>query len=163
MGRPSRAEGTYRAERPDQRPDEPKDRETREARRYRLILADDHPDVRQEIRQLLDSEFDVLRAVGDGAALVAAALELRPDVVISDIQMPQLDGIEAGSDVLGRGLCQAIVVLSMYPDRHLVQTAMEAGILAYVLKLDAGEELIPAVHAVLRGERYLSSGVRARK
>jgi DNA-binding NarL/FixJ family response regulator len=115
--------------------------------------------MRQEIRELLDPEFDVLRAVGDGAALVAAALELRPDVVISDVQMPELDGIEAGSQVLGRGLCAAIVILSMYSDRHLVQTALQAGIRGYVLKLDASEELIPAVYAVLRGERYLSAGV----
>jgi len=131
-------------------------------RRYRLVLADDHPEVRQEIRQLLDSEFEVLRAVGDGAALVAAVVELRPDAVISDIQMPELDGIEAGCAVLERGLCEAIVLLSMYPDRHLVQTALAAGIRAYVLKLDAGEELIPAVYAALRGERYLSSGVRGK-
>ena len=93
---------------------------------------------------------------------MAAAVELRPDAIISDIQMAELDGIEAGSEVLGRGLCEAIVLLSMYPDRHLVQTALEAGIRAYVLKMDAGEELIPAVYAALRGERYLSSGVRNR-
>jgi len=151
MGKPSRAEVRCGP-----------DREDRQARRYRLVLADDHPGVRQEIRRLLDSEFDVLRAVGDGAALVAAAVELRPDAIISDIQMAELDGIEAGSEVLGRGLCEAIVLLSMYPDRHLVQTALEAGIRAYVLKMDAGEELIPAVYAALRGERYLSSGVRNR-
>jgi DNA-binding NarL/FixJ family response regulator len=146
MVRPSRAEGT-----------------DREDRRYRLVLADDHPGVRQEIRQLLDSEFDVLRAVGDGAELVAAAVELQPDAVVSDIRMPKLDGIEAGCEVLRRGLCEAIVILSMYPDRHLVQTALAAGVRAYVLKLDADEELIPAVYAALRGECYLSSGVRGKK
>jgi DNA-binding NarL/FixJ family response regulator len=143
MVRPSGAEVTHRGN-----------------RRYRLVLADDHPDMRQEIRELLDAEFEVLRAVGNGVALVAATRELHPDAVISDIQMPELDGIEAGTEVLGRGLCGAIVVLSMYPDRHLVQTAMKAGILAYVLKLDAFDELIPAVYAALRGERYLSAGVR---
>jgi DNA-binding NarL/FixJ family response regulator len=131
-------------------------------RRYRLVLADDHPGVRQEIRQLLEPEFDVLRAVGNGAALLAAAVELHPDAVISDIQMPELGGIEAGGELLGRGLCEAVVVLSMYPDRHLVQTAMKAGIRAYVLKLDASDELIPAIYAALRGDRYLSSGVRER-
>jgi DNA-binding NarL/FixJ family response regulator len=129
-------------------------------RRYRLVLADDHPDVRQEIRELLDPEFEVLRAVGDGAALVAATAELRPDAVISDIQMPELDGIEAGSRVLGQGSCKTVVMLSMYSDRHLVRTALGVGILAYVLKLDACDELIPAIYAALRGERYLSAGVR---
>jgi len=96
------------------------------------------------------------------AALLAAAVELHPDAVISDIQMPELGGIEAGGELLGRGLCEAVVVLSMYPDRHLVQTAMKAGIRAYVLKLDASDELIPAIYAALRGDRYLSSGVRER-
>ncbi|HUB77337.1 MAG TPA: response regulator transcription factor [Bryobacteraceae bacterium] len=132
-------------------------------RRYRLVIADDHPEMRREVGELLNREFDVARAVGDGAALIAAAMELKPDAVISDIQMPGLDGIEAGSRVLGRGWCEAIVVLSMYPDRHLVETAMQAGILGYVLKLDASEELIPAVFAALRGEHYLSTGVRRHK
>jgi DNA-binding NarL/FixJ family response regulator len=133
------------------------------SRRLRLVIADDHPEVRQEIRELLNREFDVLRAVADGAALLAAATELKPDAVVSDIQMPELDGIEAGCRMLQRGLCNAIVVLSVYPDRYLVETAMRAGILGYVLKLDAFEELIPAIHTALRGERYLSAGVRGGK
>ncbi len=131
-------------------------------RRYRLLVAEDHPAMRQEIHELLDPEFEVLRTVGDGAALVSAAVELRPDVVISDVQMPELGGIEASCQVLERGLCAAIVILTMYPDRHLVQTAMQAGIRGYVLKLDASDELIPAVYAALRGECYLSVGVRGR-
>lgn len=143
MLEPGRAEGSHR-----------------EGRRYRLVLADDHPDVRREISRLLDPEFEVLRAVSDGAALVSAVVELRPDAVISDIEMPKPGGIEAASEILERGLCEAIVVLSMYFDAELVQAAVEAGIRGYVLKLDAGDELIPAVYAVLSGERYLSSGVR---
>jgi DNA-binding NarL/FixJ family response regulator len=131
-------------------------------RRYRLVIADDHPEMRREVGELLNREFEVVRAVGDGAALIEAAREVRPDAVISDIQMPGLDGIEASCRVLGRGLCEAIVVLSMYPDRYLVETVLQAGILGYVLKLDASEELIPAVYAALRGERYLSAGVRDR-
>jgi DNA-binding NarL/FixJ family response regulator len=133
---------------------------SRENRRFRLVVADDHPDMRQEIQELLDPEFEVLCAVGDGASLLRATIEFHPDAVISDIQMPEMDGIEASTQMLGRGLCGAIVVLSMYTDRYLVQSAMKAGILAYVLKLDASDELIPAIYAALRGERYLSAGVR---
>ena len=130
--------------------------------RYRLVLADDHPDVRQEIRQLLDPEFEVLRDVGDGAALVEAAAEFAPAVVISDLQMPRMDGIAAAQEILRRGICEAVIVLSMYPDPQLVEKALAVGIRGYVLKVDAGEELIPAIYAGLRGERYLSRGIRQR-
>ena len=128
-------------------------------RRFRLVVADDHLDVREAVRQLLDPEFDVLRAVGEGSALVEATIELKPDAVVTDVQMPQMGGIEAGEHLLSRGLCEAVIVLSMYPDAHLAQAALQAGIRAYVLKVDASEELIPAIYAALRGERYLSQGV----
>ena len=125
-------------------------------RRFRLVLADDHPEVRAGIRQLLGLEFDVLAAVADGAALVEAVAELKPDAVISDIQMPHVGGLEASAQILQSGLCAAIVVLSVHPDLCLVTRALQSGILAYVLKVDATEELIPAVRAALRGVPYLS-------
>jgi DNA-binding NarL/FixJ family response regulator len=130
-------------------------------RRFRLVLADDHPDVREEIQQLLTPQFDILGAVGEGAALLTAVADLHPDAVVSDVQMPHMDGIEAGIQLVNTGLCRAVVLLSMYPDAHMVETALQAGIGAYVLKMDAGEELVPAVYAVLRGERYLSQGIRS--
>ena len=120
-----------------------------------------YPDVREAVCQLLDSEFEVLRTVGEGAALVDAARELKPDAVVTDVQMPHMGGIEASEQLLSRGLCEAVVVLSMYPDAHLVKAALQAGIRAYVLKVDASEELIPAINAALRSERYLSQGVRS--
>jgi DNA-binding NarL/FixJ family response regulator len=129
-------------------------------RRFRLVLAEDHQDVREEVRQLLDSEFEVLRAVGEGAALMDAAAELRPDAIVTDVRMPRMGGIEAGELLLRRGVSEAVVVFSMYADAHLVKAALDAGIRAYILKVDAAEELIPAIYAALRGERYLSQGVR---
>jgi DNA-binding NarL/FixJ family response regulator len=129
-------------------------------KRFCLVLAEDHDDVREQICQLLEPEFEVLRAVGEGVALVEAAAELDADAVITDIQMPRMGGIEAGGQIVSRGFCAAVVVLSMYPDAHLVKAAFQAGIRAYVLKVDASEELIPAVYAAVRGERYLSRGVR---
>jgi len=128
--------------------------------RLRIVIADDHAEVRRQIGELLTAEFDVLRAVADGVELIDAATELKPDAIVSDIQMPELDGIQAGGRLLRQGLCAAVVVLSMYRDADLVETALQAGILGYVLKLDAFEELIPAVYAAMRGERYLSAGVR---
>ena len=128
--------------------------------RFRLVIADDHAEVREEIRRLLEPEFEVLRAVGEGVSLLEAVSDLKPDAVVSDIQMPRMDGIEAGRQLLDRGLCEAVVVLSMHSDQYLLRKAIRTGIRAYVLKLDAGDELIPAVYAALRGERYLSRGLR---
>ena len=129
--------------------------------RHRLLLADDHVDVVRELRGLLAPEFDIVLAVSDGDALVRRTAELHPDVVISDIGMPGKNGIDAGREILERDLCGAVVMLTMYDDSQLVREALAAGIRGYVLKVDAGEELISAVRSALRGETYLSSGIAA--
>jgi DNA-binding NarL/FixJ family response regulator len=130
-----------------------------EQRRPRLVLADDHPDILDEVRGLLASGFDVLCTVTESNALLQAVAELRPDAVISDIRMPGLGGIEAGRQIVRQGLSNAVIVLSMCNEPHLVGKALQAGIRGYVLKVDASEELIPAIHAVLGGGSYLSRGV----
>src|SRR5262245_55261262 len=114
--------------------------------RSRLVLADDRVDVLEEIQQLLTPEFEIVRTVNHGRALVEAAAELRPDAVVSDLRMSDISGIEAGASILRDGHCNAVIVLSMYNEPHLVRTAINAGIRGYVMKVDAGEELIPAVH-----------------
>ena len=123
----------------------------------RLLLADDHENLLQEIAALLDGEFEVVGVARDGTTLLNIAAHLHPDVVITDFAMPGLSGIHAGSMLLERGLCRAVVLLTMFPDRQLVAGAMQAGIQGFVLKIKAGEDLIPAVHSVLRGETYVSS------
>ena len=127
--------------------------------RPRIVLADDHPGLLVEIDRRLALEFNVLRSVTDGAALVEAAAELKPDAVVADISMPYLTGIEACSQILREGYAKNAVLLSMYDDPELVRSALDAGILGYVLKLDAGEELASAVRMVLIGRRYLSRRV----
>jgi len=109
--------------------------------------------------ELLAPEFEVLRSVREGAALIEAALELRPDVVVSDINMPGLNGIDAARQIRKRGACDRVILLTVYREPQLVRSALEAGIQGYVLKLDAGEELIAAVRSVLAGNTYLSRGV----
>jgi DNA-binding NarL/FixJ family response regulator len=133
-----------------------------ERSRFRLVLADDHPDLLDEMRYLLAPEFDVVGSAMEGVALIEAASELRPDAVISDVHMPRLNGIDAGRRILQAGLCPAVIVLSSYNEAQLVESAMQAGIRGYVLKVDAGEELIPALRMVLSGGAYLSQGVRRR-
>jgi DNA-binding NarL/FixJ family response regulator len=132
----------------------------RARRRFRVVLADDHLDLLEEIRYLLAPEFDVVSSVKEGSALIQAAFELRPDAIISDIHMPRLNGIDAGRRILQEGLCKAVILLTTYHEPQLVASAMQAGIRGYVLKVEASEELIPAVRAVVSGGAYLSRGVR---
>ena len=130
--------------------------------RLRLVLADDHHSVREELGALLDREFDRIRTVGDGRALLEACAQLHPDVVVTDIQMPLLGGIEAGRQILQEGYCGSVILLSLHLDETIVRAAMSGGIRGYILKLDAGEELLNAVRVVAAGGTYLSAGVRAR-
>jgi DNA-binding NarL/FixJ family response regulator len=123
------------------------------------VLADDHPDLLVEIGRRLAAEFDVLRSVGEGSALVRAASELKPDVVISDINMPHLSGIEACRRILRAGYSKNAILLTMYDEPELVRSALDAGIRGYVLKVDAGEELVSSVRLVLTGQTYLSRRV----
>ncbi len=131
-------------------------------RRLRVVLADDHGEVLEEIRLLLHAEFEIAGSVRDGRALVETAAGLKPDVVISDLEMPGMNGIEACRTIISRGICNAIVLLTMYNEPHLIQRALRAGIRGYVLKIDAGEELMAALVAVLNGNRYLSREALAR-
>ena len=128
--------------------------------RIRVVLADDHQELLEEIRRLLVAEFDVVCSVGEGLALVKAAFEWRPDVIVSDINMPHLSGTEAARQILQKGLSKAAIMLTMYNERDLVRSSLEAGILGYVLKVDAGEELIPAIRRVANGQTYLSRRVQ---
>jgi DNA-binding NarL/FixJ family response regulator len=121
------------------------------------LLADDHDDFLREVTVLLQGEFEVIGVARDGVALLNVAAELNPDVIVTDFKMPGLSGIDASIRLLERGLCKAVVLITMYADQQLVDGALEAGILGFVLKVKAGEDLIPAIHSALRGKTYVSS------
>jgi len=125
----------------------------------RVVLADDNADVIEEIRALLEPDFRLVSLATDGNALLQAVRATRPDLVVTDVQMPGRSGIDVGRQIVQLGLCNAVVALSLHGDPQLIQSALDAGIRGYVLKDDAGEELIPALRAVLSGGRYLSNGV----
>lgn len=133
--------------------------ETTGSGKPRLVLADDHPGVLEEIRLLLEGEFEIVGAASEGSALLSLADRLRPDAVVSDVHMPLVDGIEAGRRILRERLCPAVVILTAYNEPRLVDSALQCGIRGYVLKRDAGEELALAVHTVAAGGMYLSTGV----
>ena len=122
----------------------------------RLLLADDHAGTRNLLRLLLESEFNVIADVADGQALVTAAHRLSPDVIVTDISMPGIDGITAAATILYGNPAARIVLITVYSDTSLLDRGLSSGAMGYVLKGRAGDELVPAVHAALRGERYTS-------
>ena len=126
----------------------------------RVVLADDHAELLRELQSLLEPEFEIASAVSDGTLLMRSARESRPDLVISDFRMAGVSGVDACREILREGHCRAAILLTMYNDAQLVTSALQAGILGYVLKVDAAGELIPAAHKVLGGSVYLSSSVR---
>jgi DNA-binding NarL/FixJ family response regulator len=124
--------------------------------RARVLLADDHAIVAEGLVSLLRDEFDLVGTVRDGCALVEAVRELRPDIVVADISMPLLSGLEALRQLRGEGIGVKVVFLTMYTDAHLAGEALRAGASGYVLKHSAGEELVRALHEVQRERVYLT-------
>ncbi len=128
--------------------------------RLRVLLADDNDILLDEVRAILEPKFDVVGEVGDGQALLEAARRLTPDVLVVDISMPGVSGIEAARELQREGSSSKIVFLAVHHDLALVEIAFEAGGLGYVLKTSAGEDLLPAIDEVLRGRRYVSPLLR---
>jgi DNA-binding NarL/FixJ family response regulator len=122
----------------------------------RLLLADDHPDAAELLRGLLQPEFDVIAQVQDGYTLISAVERLSPDVIVSDISMPGLDGITAAAEIVRRHPAARIVFVSVACDPLLMERGFEVGALGYVIKRAASDELLPAVRSALRGERHVS-------
>jgi len=126
--------------------------------RATIILADDHPHVATQLRYLLGETFEVVAVVDDGHALVQAAARLRPDMVVTDISMPGMDGIQAAREMRHHQPSLRIVFITVHDDVALARIAMEVG-QGYVLKASAGEELVEAVNAVLGGGKFVSASL----
>ena len=123
-------------------------------RKPRVVLADDQTATRALLERLLQTEFDVVATVCDGRALVDAVTRVAPDAIVTDISMPFLDGIEAAQEILASNPSARVVFVTIYADPLLLRRGLAAGGLGYVPKASAGEELVPAVWAALRGERW---------
>jgi DNA-binding NarL/FixJ family response regulator len=121
--------------------------------KIRVLLADDHAILRDGLCALLDGETDieVVGVAGDGLEAVRKASELKPDVVVMDIAMPRLDGIEATRRILRSNPDMRVVVLSRYDDRESVMDAVCAGVCGYLLKRSAGAELAEGIRSVMHG------------
>jgi DNA-binding NarL/FixJ family response regulator len=122
----------------------------------RLLLADDHWIIMEGLKSLLEPEFELAGMVEDGRALVEAAGRLKPDVIVADISMPGLNGIEAVRQIMKARGDVKVVILTMHADSAYAAAAIDAGATGYVLKHAAASELITAVRTVLQGENYLS-------
>jgi len=124
--------------------------------RPRLLLADDHRMVAEGLKSLLSSEFELLDVVEDGRALVAAAKRLRPDVIVADITMPHLNGIDALRQLKKDDPSVKVVFLTMHQEVAYARRALEAGASGFVLKHSAPAELITAIRAALSGKTYIT-------
>jgi DNA-binding NarL/FixJ family response regulator len=124
--------------------------------RPRILLADDHRIVAEGLRSLLEPEFELIGIVEDGRALVDASEKLCPDVIIVDISMPLLNGIEAVRQIKKENKAIKVIFLTMHPDVTYAVSAMEAGAQGYVLKHSAPSELTTAVRQALRGKIYIT-------
>jgi DNA-binding NarL/FixJ family response regulator len=126
-----------------------------------VLLADDHGVLRDGVQRLLEANADI-KVVGtadDGHAAVEKALELQPDVVVMDISMPSMNGLEATRRIASRAPATGITILSMHSSAEMVREAFAAGALGYILKEAAGDEVVRAVRTVAAGGSFVGEGV----
>lgn len=124
--------------------------------RPRILLADDHAIVAAGLRFLLEPEFELIGIVGDGQALIETANELKPDVIVADITMPRLSGIEAARRLIAAGSSSKFIFLTMHLDVDIAAEAFRAGASGYVLKHSATHTLSYAIWEALKGRQFVS-------
>jgi DNA-binding NarL/FixJ family response regulator len=123
----------------------------------RVLLADDHALVVQGFEALLKDTFELVGVVHDGRSLVDAAEVLRPDVIVTDLSMPLLNGLDAVRQIRERSPNARIIILTMHRDTQLAVDAFRAGASGYMLKISPGEELITAIQEVAQGRSYVTT------
>ena len=124
--------------------------------RVRILLADDHKEMRDRVVRLLERDFDVVGAVDDGAALLEAEPKLRPDVCVVDISMTSVGGIDAATSLKARGSTAKIVFLTVHGDPDFVRAALDAGAFGYVLKSRMVSDLSAAIKGAMAGRQFIS-------
>ena len=124
--------------------------------RPRVLVADDHAIMVQGLGRLLEGEAEIVATANDGQQLVERVRQHRPDIVVSDINMPGMSGLDAMRRLKADGLRSKFIFLTLHTDSRLASEAMRAGASGYLLKHAAAEELIEAIHAVMAGHTYLT-------
>lgn len=124
--------------------------------RPRVLLADDHRLVSEGLKSILTEDFDIVGMVEDGRALVASAKELHPDVIVADISMPHLNGIDAIAQLKKSNASVKVILLTMHQDPAYARRAFEAGAVGFVVKHSAPAEIVMAIHAALKGQTFIT-------
>jgi len=127
----------------------------------RFLIADDHAMFAETLRAYLEKTYTVLGVVLDGRAMVAEAMRLRPDVILVDVGMPLLNGLDAAREIKGQVPDIKFIFLTMRDDPNLAAAALELGAIGFVLKHSAGQELLKAIDQVLHHKPYLTPKLRA--
>jgi DNA-binding NarL/FixJ family response regulator len=127
--------------------------------RARILLADDHQEMRDTVVHLLEQEFDIVQTVEDGNAFLEAARKFNPDLCLIDISMPQVNGINAASQLRQSGSLAKIIMLTIHEDGDFARAAFKNGATGYVVKSRMATDLRLAVKEVLAGRTFVSSSV----
>ena len=127
--------------------------------RRRILLADDHPLLLERVTRFLQPTFEVVGVAHNGVEMVNEAMRLSPDIIVADISMPELDGIEAAHRLREMGATATIVFLTIHESSEFVEACMAEGALGYVVKSHMKTDLIPAINAALSGRCFVSSTV----
>jgi DNA-binding NarL/FixJ family response regulator len=124
-----------------------------------ILLADDHPGIFETVAPILEPTFEIIGRADDGQALLEAVAKLNPDVVVTDISMPVLDGIEAANKLKKSGSSCRIVFLTVHDDPDFIEACLATGALGYVSKPRMALDLVPAIREALKGHTFVSPNI----
>jgi len=129
--------------------------------KIKVLIVDDHPLFRQGLRQVVeaDSRFDLVAEAGDGETALRSIQDKSPDVAVLDVDLPHLSGLEVARALQGRGLPTRVIILTMYKEEEIFNRALDFGVMGFVLKENAVEDILNSVVAVAAGKHYLSSTI----
>jgi DNA-binding NarL/FixJ family response regulator len=125
-------------------------------RKMRVLLADDHPGLLAAVRSLLKTDMDVVACVDNGESLFDAAVKLQPDIIVTDISMPKLSGIQVAHRLRESGCLSRIVFLTVHTDPDVIRAALETGALGYVVKASLTADLLFAIREAFQGRTFVS-------
>ena len=125
-------------------------------RKVRILLADDQPMIYGAVASLLKPTYEIVACVGDGRTLIRAAMRMKPDVIVTDISMPVLSGIEAANILRDSGCTSRIIFLTIHQDPDYIEACFAVGAVAYVSKPRMSADLLPAIQEALLGNSFIS-------